>query len=137
MWYTKFWKRQAPPIIVKPQALLVCMSISLPKKKYTYEQLKDFAELICTLTNEQLPETTSMERSLDKRGNKIYLDHLQNRKGQTIAAAYSLRPYPGATVSAPLKWEEVKSGLTPAQFNIYTLPARVQKTGDLFKGILG
>jgi len=107
------------------------------KKKYTYEQLKDFAELICTLTNEQLPETTSMERSLDKRGNKIYLDHLQNRKGQTIAAAYSLRPYPGATVSAPLNWKEVKSGLTPAQFNINSLPERLQKTGDLFKGTLG
>jgi bifunctional non-homologous end joining protein LigD len=107
------------------------------KKKYTYEQLKDFAELICTLTNEQLPETTSMERSLDKRGNKIYLDHLQNRKGQTIAAAYSLRPYPGATVSAPLSWKEVKSGLTPAQFNINSLPERLQKTGDLFKGTLG
>ncbi|MDD5321073.1 MAG: DNA ligase D [Methylococcales bacterium] len=107
------------------------------KKKYTYDQLKDFAELICVMTNEQLPETTSTERSISKRGNRIYLDHLQNRKGQTIAAAYSLRPYPGATASAPLKWEEVKSGLTPAQFNIYTLPARVQKTGDLFKGVLG
>jgi bifunctional non-homologous end joining protein LigD len=107
------------------------------QRKYTYDQLKDFAELICVMTHEQLPETTSMERSISKRGNKIYLDHLQNRKGQTIAAAYSLRPYPGATASAPLKWEEVKSGLTPAQFTIYTLPARVQKTGDLFKGILG
>ena len=107
------------------------------KKKYTYDQLKDFAELICVMTHEQLPETTSTERSISKRGDRIYLDHLQNRKGQTIAAAYSLRPYPGATASAPLKWEEVKTGLTPAQFNIYTLPERVQKMGDLFKGILG
>lgn len=107
------------------------------EKKYTYDQLKDFAELICVMTNEQLPETTSTERSISKRGNRIYMDHLQNRKGQTIAAAYSLRPHPGATVSTPLTWEEVKPGLTRAQFNIYTLPARVQKTGDLFKGILG
>jgi bifunctional non-homologous end joining protein LigD len=107
------------------------------EKKYTYDQLKDFAELICVMTNEQLSETTSTERSISKRGNRIYMDHLQNRKGQTIAATYSLRPHPGATVSTPLKWEEVKSGLSPAQFNIYTLPARVQKTGDLFKGILG
>lgn len=106
-------------------------------RKYTYDQLKDFAELICVMTNEQLPETTTTERSLGKRGNKIYMDHLQNRKGQTIAAAYSLRPYPGATVSTPLKWEEVKRGLTPGQFTLYTVPARVQKTGDLFKGVLG
>ena len=106
-------------------------------KKYTYDQLKDFAELICVMTNEQLPKTTSTERSLSSRGDKIYLDYLQNRKGQTVAAPYSLRPYPGATVSTPLKWAEVKPGLTPAQFNIFTLPARIQKTGDLFKDILG
>jgi bifunctional non-homologous end joining protein LigD len=106
-------------------------------KKYTYEQLKTFAELICVLANEQLPETTSVERRLETRGNRIYLDYLQNRKGQTIAAVYSLRPTTGAAVSTPLKWEEVKSGLTPAQFNIYTLPERLQKTGDLFIGILG
>jgi bifunctional non-homologous end joining protein LigD len=106
-------------------------------KKYTYAQLKDFAELICVMATEQLPETTSTERSLSERGNKIYLDYLQNSKGQTVVAPYSLRPYPGATASAPLKWAEVKPGLTPAQFNIFTLPARVKKTGDLFKGILG
>ncbi len=107
------------------------------KRKYTYDQLKDFAELICTLTNEQLPQATSMERSLSKRGNKIYLDHLQNRYGQTIAAAYSLRPYPGATVSTPLKWEEVKPGLSPGQFNIFSINDRLTKTGDLLQGILG
>jgi bifunctional non-homologous end joining protein LigD len=106
-------------------------------KKYSYDQIKDFAELICTLTNEQLPQTTSMERSLSKRGSKIYMDHLQNRYGQTIAAAYSLRPYSGATVSTPLKWEEVKPGLNPCQFTINNTAERVFKTGDLFKGILG
>ncbi|MGZ4980821.1 MAG: DNA ligase D [Methylobacter sp.] len=106
-------------------------------KKYTYDQLKDFAELICVMTTEQLPETTSTERSLSDRGDKIYLDYLQNSKGQTVVAPYSLRPHPGAAVSTPLKWAEVKPGLSPAQFNIFTLPARVKKTGDLFKGILG
>jgi len=84
-----------------------------------------------------LPKITSTERSLSDRGSKIYLDYLQNSIGQTVAAPYSLRPYPGATVSTPLNWAEVKPGLTPAQFNIFTVPARVKKTGDLFKGILG
>jgi bifunctional non-homologous end joining protein LigD len=106
-------------------------------KKYTYEQLKNFAELICVMANEQLPEITSTERNLDDRGDKIYLDYLQNSMGQTVAAPYSLRPYPGATVSTPLKWDEVKPGLTPDHFTIFTVPARVKKTGDLFKGILG
>ncbi|HEY8160594.1 MAG TPA: DNA ligase D [Methylobacter sp.] len=106
-------------------------------KKYPYDQLKDFAELVCVMANEQLPETTSTERSLSDRGDKIYLDYLQNSMGQTVAAPYSLRLYLGATVSTPLQWTEVKPGLTPAQFTIFTVPSRVKKTGDLFKGILG
>lgn len=106
-------------------------------RKYTYDQVKDFAELICSLTHEQLPKFTSMERNLKKRGNKIYLDHLQNRRGQTISSVYSLRPKEGATVSTPLKWTEVKSGLTPQQFTIITLPKRLNRLGDIFKGVLG
>lgn len=107
-------------------------------KKYTYDQIKDFAHLVCLITNEQLPGFTSLDRNLKKRGkNHIYLDHLQNRKGQTIACAYSLRPKKGAAVSTPLLWEEVKTGLHPWQFNIKTVPLRVEKMGDIFKGILG
>ncbi|HEY5407732.1 MAG TPA: DNA ligase D [Ginsengibacter sp.] len=107
-------------------------------KKYTYEQVKDFALIICTLANEELKDTTTLERNLQKRGNKkIYMDYLQNRKGQTIASVYSLRPKEGATVSTPLLWKEVKKGLSPQQFTIHNILQRVQKTGDIFKGILG
>lgn len=106
-------------------------------KKYTYEQLKDFAHLICMLVEEELPDFTTLERNLKKRGNKhIYLDHLQNRKGQTISSVYSLRPKPGATVSMPLKWSEVKPGLKPTDFHIHNALERIKKTGDLFKGVL-
>ncbi len=108
------------------------------QKKYTYEQVKDFAHLICILTNEQLPGSTSLERNLKKRGNnKIYLDHLQNRRGQTIACVYSLRPKAGATVSTPLLWNEVKKGLSPQEFTIHTILKRIKKTGDIFAGVLG
>jgi bifunctional non-homologous end joining protein LigD len=107
------------------------------QKKYTYDQVKDFAHLICVLTQEQLPKFTSLERNLKKRGNNmIYLDHLQNRKGQTIACVYSLRPKAGATVSTPLLWKEVKHGLTPQDFTIETIFKRIKKTGDIFTGIL-
>jgi bifunctional non-homologous end joining protein LigD len=105
--------------------------------QYSYENAKDFAALICMLTHELVPEFTSLERSLSKRGNdKIYLDHLQNRKGQTIATVYSVRPQPGATVSTPLEWSEVNKKLNPTDFNIFTVPNRVKTKGDLFKGIL-
>ncbi|HEY8387762.1 MAG TPA: non-homologous end-joining DNA ligase, partial [Parasegetibacter sp.] len=106
-------------------------------RKYQYEEVKDFARLLCMLVNDRLPAITSMERSLKKRGNMIYLDYLQNRRGQTIASVYSLRPRPGATVSAPLNWNEVKKGVRPSDFNIYNMTERLRNTGDIFKGILG
>ena len=65
------------------------------------------------------------------------MDYLQNRKGQTIASAYSLRPRTGATVSAPLLWKEVKDGLTPQAFTIHNIEQRVKKMDDVFKGVLG
>lgn len=105
--------------------------------KYTYEQAKNFAKLIAGLVNKKIPSITSIERNPAKRRGKVYLDYLQNSKGQTLAAPYSLRPRPGATVSTPLKWSEVKSGLDPKKFTIQTIFARVKKTGDLFKPVLG
>jgi len=115
------------------------MHVYVPtQKKYTYDQLKDFAHLVCMLAQEELPKFTSLERNLKKRGNKmIYLDHLQNRRGQTISSVYSLRPKEGATVSMPLEWKEVKPGLSPADFTIYNALKRIEKKGDLFKGVLG
>jgi len=106
--------------------------------KYTYEQAKNFAHLIATKTNELLPNITSLERSLAKRGeNKIYIDYLQNRKGQTLCSVYSLRPKPGAPVSTPLEWKEVKKGLHPSDFNIKNVLKRLEKKGDIFAGVLG
>jgi len=67
----------------------------------------------------------------------IYLDYLQNRRGQTISSVYSVRPKPGATVSTPLLWEEVTKGLSSKQFTIYNSLERVKKIGDIFKGVLG
>lgn len=116
------------------------MHIYVPMgKKYSYDQVRDFAQIICTLTNEQLPSFTSMERNLKKRGEKhIYLDYLQNSRGQTIACAYSLRPVAGATISMPLQWKEVKSGLHPSEFNIFTVVPKLKKMkNDPFAAVLG
>ncbi|MDE3183423.1 MAG: DNA ligase D [Bacteroidota bacterium] len=115
------------------------MHIYVPaEKKYSYEQVKNFAYLVCMLVNDQLKDLTTLERNLQKRSKKqIYMDYLQNSRGQTIASVYSLRPKPGATVSTPLLWDEVKPGLSPKQFTIYNTLERVKKMGDLFKGVLG
>ena len=107
-------------------------------RKYLYEQVRNFAGIICNITLEQLPKFTSMERNLKKRGSKhIYLDHLQNSRGQTVACAYSLRPVKGATVSTPLLWKEVKSGLHPSAFDIKSVPGRMKKMKDIFIEVLG
>ncbi|MFZ1798595.1 MAG: DNA ligase D [Chitinophagaceae bacterium] len=104
--------------------------------KYDYEQVKNFAHLVAHLISLRVPKFTSLERSLTKRGKKIYVDFLQNRRGQTLASAYSVRPKPGATVSTPLEWKEVKKGLHPSQFTIKNIFDRLEKKGDLFTPVL-
>jgi bifunctional non-homologous end joining protein LigD len=114
------------------------LHVYLPlKKKYTYDEIKLFGELLATAVHQELPDITSIERTVSKRKEKIYVDFLQNRKGQTIAAAYSARPKPGATVSTPLLWSEVNENLDPKDFTIFTIHDRLKKTGDLWKGVLG
>jgi bifunctional non-homologous end joining protein LigD len=105
--------------------------------KYNYDQSRMLAELLVGIVNKQLPKFTSVERSPSKRKGKIYLDFLQNRQIQTVAAPYSIRPKPGATVSAPLHWEEVKKGLKIADFTIFNMLDRIKETGDIFKDVLG
>jgi len=105
--------------------------------KYTYEQSKEFARIIVTLVNQQLPDYTSIERHIADRKGKMYLDFLQNRPHATIACAYSVRPKPGATVSMPLHWDEVKKGLKMSDFTIKNSLERIQSMGDIFKPVLG
>jgi len=105
--------------------------------KYNYEQSKQLAELIANLVHEELPSFTSLVRDPRKRTDKIYIDYLQNRPIQTICAPYSVRPKPGAPVSAPLHWSEVKKGLKISDFTLKNIFERVKIEGDLFDGVLG
>ncbi|MBK9334654.1 MAG: DNA ligase D [Ignavibacteria bacterium] len=114
------------------------LHVYLPlKAKYDYDQVRTFANILASVIHDRLPDTTSIERSVSKRKKKIYVDFLQNSKGQTIAAPYSVRPRPLATVSTPLKWSELKNNLTPQDFTIHNIKKRLDKTGDLWKGVLG
>ena len=58
----------------------------------------------------------------------MYIDFLQNRAQATVSAPYSLRPKPGATVSMPLTWTQVKADLDPKRFTIRTVPALIRKS---------
>jgi bifunctional non-homologous end joining protein LigD len=103
---------------------------------YDYEQARAFAELVAMLAQEQLPNTTTIERPLNKRRGRIYIDYLQNRRGQTLSSVYSVRPVPGASVSTPLQWKEVNDNLHPSMFNIFNVPKRLEKSGDIFSSVL-
>ncbi len=103
---------------------------------YSYDEVRDFIKLLCYFINARSEKLTTMERTLNKRNGKIYLDYLQNRRGQTLASAYCVRPRPGAPVSAPVEWKEVKPGLKILDFNIKNIPQRLDEKGDLFQGVL-
>ena len=105
--------------------------------QYAYDQARDFTKLLCYYIMEKTEGLTSMDRAVKNRKGKIYLDYLQNRRGQTLATAYCVRPKPGATVSAPIKWEELKKGLAISDFTIKNMPLRIENMGDLFAPVLG
>ncbi|CAN5157378.1 hypothetical protein BH20BAC1_BH20BAC1_05310 [soil metagenome] len=105
--------------------------------KYTYEDSKEFARKIAKLVHAELPDFTTIERKTSDRGGKMYIDFLQNRPQATVAAPYSLRPKPGATVSMPMHWEEVTKSLEIKDFSIFNAIDRMREQGDIFKGVLG
>lgn len=105
--------------------------------KYTYEDSKEFGRSIATILHHQIPKYTSIERQTKNRGGKMYIDFLQNRPQATVASVYSLRPKPGAPVSMPLHWDEVKKDLKILDFTIFNAIDRIKNQGDIFKGVLG
>ncbi len=95
-----------------------------------FEQARQLAEVIARHAAHELPKIATIERNLAARRGRVYIDFLQNGRGKLIAAPFSARPRPGATVSTPLRWEELKSSLHPSKFTIRSVPRRVRSLGD-------
>jgi bifunctional non-homologous end joining protein LigD len=114
------------------------MHIYIPLEAvYTFEQVRSFAELLSILVINRNPDLFTTPRAVSRRKKaKVYFDYLQISSAKTIAAPYVLRAHPGAPVSTPLDWSEVKAGLEPAQFNIHNAIDRFERTGDLFEAVL-
>lgn len=115
------------------------LHIYVPVKAiYNYEQIAELAEQVATVVARKHADVATVERSKRKRGRAmIYVDHMQNARGKSVVAPYSVRPKPGATVSAPLEWSEVERGkITTADFHIRNMLRRVERKGDLFKPVL-
>ncbi|PYS88810.1 MAG: ATP-dependent DNA ligase [Acidobacteria bacterium] len=108
------------------------------KPIYSYEQIAEFAEQVATLVARANPQVATVERALKRRRRgQIYVDHMQNARGKSVVAPYSVRPRAGATVSAPLEWREVeRKRITVQDFTIKNMLRRVGAKGDLFKPVL-
>jgi len=106
-------------------------------RQCTYAQSRMLGELLARVVLRELSDVATIVRHVTKRGDKVYLDYLQNRHGQTIVAPFSVRPLPGATVSMPLRWDEVNASLDPRAFTIRSALDRMESLGaDPVAGVL-
>ena len=114
------------------------MHVYVPiQPSYTYEQSRQFAEVLARLVIERRPKLFTTPRSVAKREKgRVYFDYLQNGEGKTIAAPYVARAYDAAPVATPLEWSEVAPGLDPKQFTIRNAIKRFEERGDLFADVL-
>lgn len=103
--------------------------IYLPlKPKYTYGKIATIAEGLAAEVARRAPKIATIQRSLAKRQKQqVYVDAMQNARGKTIAAAYSARAKPGATVSMPLTWKQIEKGVKISDFTIENVPQLVKK----------
>ena len=91
------------------------------------------AQMIATKIAAAHPKEATIERFVKERGAAtVYVDYLQNIQGKTVAAAYSLRAKAGATVSTPLKWNELTDDLDLRAFNLRNAAERFEKIGDVW-----
>jgi bifunctional non-homologous end joining protein LigD len=102
--------------------------------EYTHQEVARAMGYVADFVAKVFPKATT-ERVVEKRGSRVYLDCLQNGYGKTMAFTYSVRPLPGAPVSTPLDWEELEHrDWQPKDFNITTVPARLEARGDVWQG---
>jgi bifunctional non-homologous end joining protein LigD len=96
-------------------------------KQCTYEQSRTLGELIARVMLREVDDIATITRHVTRRGDKVYLDYLQNRHGQLIVTPYSVRPLPLAPVSMPLVWDEVNADLDPRNYTIRNAVERMEK----------
>jgi bifunctional non-homologous end joining protein LigD len=104
---------------------------------YSYEQVRTFAEIVARLAIAERPELFTTPRAVTQREKgKVYFDYLQIAWGKTISAPYVLRAHDQAPVATPLRWSEVRPGLSPLDFTLANVRARFQHLGDIFAPVL-
>ena len=96
-------------------------------RQCSYEESRTLGELMARIVAGRLREIATIIRRPAARGDRVYIDFLQNGHGRLLVAPYCVRPIPGAPCSAPLRWSEVRKGLDIRRFNIETVPPRLRR----------
>ena len=104
-------------------------------RRSSFEQTYDFAERASRFLESRHDGLVTTEW-LKKKRRGVLVDHRQNGHGKTIASVYSVRPKPGAPVSTPLHWDELKPEVRPRDFTMEVALERVREHGDLFSPVL-
>jgi bifunctional non-homologous end joining protein LigD len=107
------------------------LHIMLPLgRQMNYDQCLQFAMLFARLVTDRHPDIATTQRTISKREGKVYVDAFQNRAGQLMVSAYSVRPSPGAPVSMPIEWDEVNAKLHNSNWTIKNALKRMEKLGS-------
>jgi bifunctional non-homologous end joining protein LigD len=105
------------------------------ERKLTYRDVRSAARTIATYALQAHPADISIDWTVEKRTGRVFIDYNQNVRGKTLGAVYAPRVAPEATVSTPLRWDELGK-IYPTDFTIFTVPGRLAEIGDLWSGIL-
>src|SRR6201991_2664723 len=98
--------------------------------RWTFTQVRRAAIAVGRELERRMPDQVTIKWWKEERGERIFVDYNQTARDRTIASAYSIRPKPGAPVSAPVEWDELP-GVKPEDFTVATMPARFAQRGDL------
>ena len=104
-------------------------------RRHTFAEAHAFAEAVAHVLEARHPGVVTTEWLKAKRDG-VLIDYHQNGMGRTTASVYSVRPKPGATVSVPLAWDEVRAGLDRRDFTMDVARRRIEERGDLFAPVL-
>ena len=98
--------------------------------RWTFTEVRHAAIAFGRELERRLPGQVTTNWWKEQRGERIFIDYNQNARDRTIASAYSVRPKPGAPVSAPVRWDELAE-VAPEDFTVASMPARFAEVGDL------
>jgi len=102
-----------------------------------HDGARTLGEILARVVCAELPELATVARPVASRGDRVYVDYLQNGRGKLIAAPFSARPVPGAPVSTPLRWSQVTRRLDPRRWNLRSTPRAMARDGDPLVDVLG